>query len=177
MTSNLVDVIDSIVARTDKPEVSPNNPYLSMNSAFIGYIAGLIDGEGCVFIHRHEHLTRETPRPGYSLMVTIANTKFDLLSHLKLRLGGHIDKTNSRRGNEVDSYRLRFNSDRALWLLEVTYPYLILKSSQARLGMELQRKIRLRRTSKKHGAPLTEAEIDEMDSIKHAFTVLNRRGI
>jgi len=157
----------------DDLETPPDNPYLKLDNTFLAYVAGMIDGEGCIHIHRMKHRGRR--RETYTLMVTIANNSWDLLSHLRLRLSGCIDRSNAQRGRERTSYRLRFNGNNAAMLLEAVYPYLVLKSSHARIASEFQWRIRLRKTRKK--APLTPEEFYQMSDLKRVTTQLNRRGI
>jgi hypothetical protein len=165
-------VIEKFGSVFDDLETPSDNPYLKLGKTFLAYVAGLIDGEGCIFIHRMKHKRKR--RETFSLMVTIANTSWDLLSHLRLRLSGCIDKSNEQRGRERRSYRLRLNGNNAAMLLEAVYPYLVLKSSHARIASEFQRQIRLRKARKM--APLTPEEFYQMADFKRISTELNRRG-
>lgn len=152
----------------------PHNIYIHNKATLLAYVAGLVDGEGCIFIHRTKHPRN---RVTYSLLVTIANTDFDLLSHIKLRFGGNIDGSSNHelRGKECPSYRWRVNGERAAQFLEAICPYLVLKYPHARIGIELQEQIRARQ-NRKRGIRLTEEEVFSMEVLKQELSRLNRRG-
>jgi len=54
-----------------------------------GYIAGLIDGEGCIFIAKNPPTSRGVSHM-YSLNMQVGNTDLPVLEWLKQRVGGRI---------------------------------------------------------------------------------------
>jgi len=104
----ILERVDSLFNTTDRLETSPSNPYSKLPDTFLVYVAGLIDGEGCIFIHSSPNAKGE--RRQYDMGVTISNTSQELLSHLKLYLDGYTDKTTA---HSKQVYCLRFNSGNA----------------------------------------------------------------
>ena len=151
------------------------NYYVEHRPALLAYIAGLVDGEGCVFIHRNKHSGK---RVTYSLLVTIANSDVELLSYIQHRFDGRIDGSSNHelRGRERPSYRWCIHGEKAAQFLETICPYLVLKYSHALIAIELQEQIRGRQ-GRKRGIRLTEDEVFTMEALKQELSRLNRRGI
>ena len=67
----------------------------SLGETDFAYLAGIVDGEGTVSIHRN--VTRRKGRifVGYQPQLTISNTDLRMLEPLQGRFGGHIVKANT----------------------------------------------------------------------------------
>ena len=114
------------------------------------YIAGIIDGEGCVGVHKGK---------GNSLVprVQIANTQMNLLTWLLERIGtGYIHRT---------EYTSNYYDVKPL--LEATLPYLIIKKKQAELVLEF---LNLRLSRDKWFDPFTQREIEIREELKKLNT-------
>lgn len=99
------------------------------------YLAGIIDGEGCVFIQINEGVLRKN----YSLQCIVASTNFELLYWILETTGvGSIHKRHSRPGN-LQGWNYVSTTLNAKSILESVLPYLIVKKEQAILGIELQK--------------------------------------
>ena len=104
-----------------------------MTKAERGYLAGIIDGEGCIGIQKS--------KSGIQLKVGIFNTERSLLEWIQRRFGGTICDRLHQDGNKVE-YNYTFYGHRALDMLRTVYPYLVVKRKNAQLaflyGMTLQ---------------------------------------
>jgi hypothetical protein len=56
----------------------------------IGYIAGIIDGEGCIHISRPISRVKDCKSPIYQTYISVTNTEMAMLEWLHLRIGGNI---------------------------------------------------------------------------------------
>lgn len=88
------------------------------------YIAGIIDGEGCIRLA----WARSTVFP----QILIVNTNLKLLNILQEIYGGDIhEQKNAARRGWKRSYQWRLSWSRAVDLLDEVYPFLIIKREQA----------------------------------------------
>ena len=100
------------------------NPFKKLRVGELGYIAGLIDGEGSVSV--------EQPQTARCARVVISNTSQVLMEWLRNKLPeGKIYCTKKRKDTWKDAYTFRLNGVQAYHLLRVVYPYLIIKKEQA----------------------------------------------
>lgn len=97
------------------------------------YLAGLIDGEGCITITKQAR--KDTPTPVYQMVLVISQNDGDFLSHWQDRTG--IGSVNS--GNSAGGYQWRCSAANAARLLEQVYDYLVVKKDQAALALEFQK--------------------------------------
>ena len=93
------------------------------------YLAGIVDGEGCVSV------TYGTKAGHERIRLTISNTDRNLIDWLAARLGGCITCTQSR-GNRKPAYQWEVYSDKAFELLTILLPHLKLKHRQAELCLQ-----------------------------------------
>jgi hypothetical protein len=94
----------------------------------IGYLAGLIDGEGSLSVDKDYNMCS----------IFIANTSMLLVDWLQKNFGGHICKFKKRRDNWSESYR--WYASRTLdvkIILEAVIPYLTIKQDAARKMLEI----------------------------------------
>ena len=133
----------------------------------VAYLAGILDGEGCISI-----LKMRMKRPygvywHYALQLRIGNTYLPLLEWICERVGGKIyaqTYVTNWRGNRKQAYHWHMQGRQAANFLALVRPYLIVKSEQADLAMEF---IALGRET----APAARAEMRER------MRTLNVRGI
>ena len=106
-----------------------------MKQTDLAYIAGIMDGEGCICIVKRKSCSRK----GYSyqLRVTIVNTNEWLVHSLKMQYNGwvydHCSGTNKR------VWEWRVDSNLALSFLESIVKYLKLKRAEAEIAINFQR--------------------------------------
>lgn len=102
------------------------------NEADRAWLAAMVDGEGCIAIHRRMDEGRK--RPTFAPMVQVSNTNLALLERCKTIAGvGTI--SHSDRGRNRRIYRWCVMSNQARQLLRELYPHLIAKQPQARAAV------------------------------------------
>ena len=104
------------------------NPYL------VGYIAGLIDGEGSININ---HKKRQ-----YWLTVDIATTSYPCAQWLKSIIGGHIRISDKPNEKHKTGYHWTVTSRQALCLLQLMLPYLRIKKEEALVAIRFQKRMK-----------------------------------
>jgi len=95
----------------------------------MGYVAGIIDGEGCISVG-----SRGT-RGDFEARVTIANTNQELLEYIQSLVGGKLYSQDTRVGWKR-AYHLSWSGYDAIELCRITIPYLFLKRAQAGIILE-----------------------------------------
>lgn len=98
-----------------------------INKEVSSYLAGLIDGEGYVFINYNKKTNN------YVSGIYIKNTDKKMLEFVVKHLGGKIKSLKADKPNHKDSYVWWCFGRKAYALLEKTMPYLITKCEQAKL--------------------------------------------
>jgi len=100
----------------------------------VAYIAGIIDGEGTLSIHK-------TPT-GYSPVIQIVNTNKELIEFIRKYLGGasFCEIKHKHRKREKNCYYLKIRkTKKVLELCKLFLPYLIVKREQAKILIEFCR--------------------------------------
>jgi len=135
----------------------------------LAWLAGFIDGEGCISIHRRFLKRRATPE--YTIVLEVSNTKRNAILFLKDLCGGCV-KSYKPEGKTKVAYKWQAKAKVAKDILEPLFPYLRLKQEQAQLALELTWRL------KPHGynQELPEHEIEERETLYQKMKVLNRRG-
>ncbi|MFN8497319.1 MAG: LAGLIDADG family homing endonuclease [Anaerolineae bacterium] len=89
------------------------------------YVAGLVDGEGCIRLN------------GYSPTVFITNTSLPMLEKVQRIAGcGTITVSNEAKGKWREAYKWRCYGKNACYVLRHIAPFLTTKYSQARLMVD-----------------------------------------
>lgn len=108
------------------------------NEFDLSYVAGFFDGEGSVCIaesHRKDRLVE------YVLACGIGNTYFPILVFLKKRFGGtlHLNLSGQKRKEHYKPFlQWYLSGNKAIKFLKTILPYLIVKKSQAEVGIAFQ---------------------------------------
>ena len=107
-----------------------------MKRTDLAYVAGIVDGEGCIDIH---HRTR----PGhkyteFTLRVAVTSTDLWLLQMLKMGFGGAIQERKRYSLHRKPCWNWVITRKQAGEFLELILPYLHLKKPQAELGIKFQ---------------------------------------
>lgn|SRR5262245_7055895 len=87
------------------------------------YVAGIIDGEGCINFSR--------ARTTIFVRILVVNTNCELLEMLKDQYGGDIYPLSGRHTGWNQAYQWRLSGTKAIDLLDEIYPFLIVKRLQA----------------------------------------------
>lgn len=145
-----------------------------MNDINAAYLAGIIDGEGCVYVNRRKIAGRRKT-PGYSVKVVVSITSYSLvewfIKHADLTSIHYVENPGP---NRKPKWGCTWNNSKAEWLLNNVLPYLVIKKLQAMLGIELLE--HLRNTFGGKGKQVSEDNVVYRESIKQQISVLNKRG-
>ena len=141
-----------------------------MNRLDLAYVAGLIDGEGCV----HLCVTRGT----YRARVTVGMTEpaIPLLQWLHNSLGGSLTKSRQATSTWSAAWVWTLTGTAAADLLKSIQPYLRMKQEQARLVLEVEAvRNGLPRRPNGSGSWTPTARL-ECEEIKKSLHLLNAKG-
>lgn len=139
----------------------------AMTIAEAAYLAGIIDGEGSVIIHGRGK--------SIQLRLLITNTHQGVLEWATAVTGvGRVNSQYPARYSSIDggppvlrrpTYAWACNSDSAESVLKQIQPYMVIKSAQAALAIEVQRKLR---------DPSTKADLSWQEPARLQMKALNR---
>ena len=146
----------------------------------LAYIAGFIDGEGCLHIGKcrrtHPHKTTE-----YHAKILITNTCPDVLVWIQSLFGGYLHKTVDRGTGRRDCYNLHLSRAAAEELIDQVYPYLRMKAGQAnclRLFWALRKKFAYPKHPGVNGSrPSSKEYLDLQEACYRQNKALNKRGV
>ncbi len=118
----------------------------------LGYLAGMIDGEGCINISRR--MAKGGIRPSYRLELIIANNHRPMLEALGATYGGSIHEVSAGH------FQLRFGAAATFAVLTNCLPFLLIKGRQARIALDFYATF---------DQPLTDALVEVRESMKKAL--------
>ena len=141
-----------------------------MRKVDLAYVAGLIDGEGTICIHRNKVKNQKVY---LQLRVDITNTNEWLIQWLKFAFGGHTDvsRRDGKGKNWKPAWRWSLSSNRASTFLTLVLPYLRLKKPQAELAINFQKA----RGNRGHRSTEYELAVDEAQRI--VMAQYNKKGV
>jgi hypothetical protein len=145
-----------------------------MNQIQIGYLTGIIDGEGCVYVNRRKVAGRRKT-PGYSVKVVVSITDYSLVEWFSKHAKLTSICTYQPQGNRKRKWVCTWNNSKAEWLLNSILPYLVIKKRQAVLGLELLK--HLRTTPIVRGKEISKEVVEYREDIKQQISKLNFRGL
>jgi hypothetical protein len=135
----------------------------------LAYAAGLLDGEGTIFICRQKATAKGAISVSHYIQVSIVNTHKPTIEWTQKLLGiGKIIQTNQ---GKKPLYRIAFYSKEAIKVLKILLPYLKIKREQALLAIEFD-KVRCHMNSVKS----RQEELKKRDYYKLAIAKLNKFG-
>lgn len=112
----------------------------------IAYLAGIIDGEGCLTAGTYSKTT--AGNPSFQTMLKVSNTEEKLINWLKDTFGGLIcnyTPAQTAKNSRKQVFMWQVSGDRLLHICELTLPFSVSKKEQ------LQTMIKLRETFKDRG--------------------------
>lgn len=121
------------------------------------YVAGIVDGEGCISIFR----SRKQAKSGryqwltHQLVLTVANLDINLLNSLREAYGGGLHGV-----RYPDPHQWSVTGEAAEEVIRLIKPWLIVKAEQAKLALEFQEAGRGRSYGYKRPPELTEFRED-----------------
>ena len=142
-----------------------------MENTTAAYVAGLIDGEGCITItwHRNRSKSSGKDNPRFLPYITVTNTKMEIINWLLENFGGSFTTAHRTNGwNDCHTWYL-CTRDTVRVFLETIEPYVIIKKPQIKM---LTAFLDLGNSPGKHDDFLEEDRADIFLSMKE----LNKRG-
>ena len=136
----------------------------------LAYVAGLIDGEGCV------HL--DTPRRTYRARVSVGMTEpaLPLLQQLRTEWGGTLYQLRPATARWAAAWTWHLTGGPAAALLTAIRPYLRIKGAQADAAMEVER-IRSSLDRRANGQfAWTEEARQACEAVKMRMHAMNAKG-
>jgi len=140
-----------------------------MNEIDLAYLAGAIDGEGSIGIHK------SGASHTWDVQVDLYQTNYAWLEQFQNTFGGRIIATGRLLPRWKQQFHWYLGSKEAAQLLRKIKPYLRLKQEQANLCLELQRRIDLKLGLV--GRSLTKEEKAIREGLYKKCRLLNERGI
>lgn len=133
-----------------------------MDKAKFGYLAGIIDGEGCITISRG---FKDNNVINYNSIVMVTNTNEQVIKWLQGNFGGGFYKSKPNNFVSKPSFRWRLLKKHDIeMLLLATIPYLIIKKEQAKILLEF---VRLSRND----------DVQKRQELCSKIMALNKRGV
>ena len=108
----------------------------------LAYMAGIVDGEGCIMIGRKSQGKGEPPR--LTMIVNVVNTNEWLIQWIKMQFGGNIRNRFPPNPRAKMIWTWRVESKKAMEFLKLVMPYLQIKRPQAELAIQFQSRKRFR---------------------------------
>jgi len=143
------------------------------------YIAGFLDGEGSIGIHRD----RQRNKYGgfrYKLVVTLTNTNRKVLELIQNKIGGKIyELSSNRKTTQKPRYVLQLRRKEAEETLKKLLPFLIVKKQQALLALEYRKLVKPRKETIRHGpdgkfiSTLSKETLKKEEELYKMMLVLN----
>lgn len=139
---------------------------------WIPWLAGLIDGEGTIYLRPHGKKNSGC----YILVVVVYSTNLEILERIHdLTKVGHISKGIAREETVKKVYAWQVSSSDAEHILWIIKPFLIIKLLQCEVALRFRERVRSR-VGRGKSLTLTEEERQLRNALKEEMTVLNKRG-
>ena len=145
---------------------------LRLSSIDAAYLAGLVDGEGCITAcHRRAHSETRERNPSAIGGVRVAMCAPDLIQWIHSITGlGKVYHLPARKNTHKDSWLWTPGLRESARFLEAILPYLRLKGRQASLLVELAHIKSQSRRGRQHN-------LERQQEIVREIHVLNKRGL
>ncbi|MBA7584102.1 hypothetical protein ES708_26055 [subsurface metagenome] len=149
----------------------------------IAYLAGLVDGEGSIVVHRTrpqknrqrgngKFYSDKTPR--FVVDIAVSMTDKNTIYWIKSLFGGCVYKrADNRQERYRDLYCWQIRANKAIAVMKLLLPYLRTKKYQAILCTTFQEKLILKR-NKIWGKQITEKQLDKRESFYRTNKAMNR---
>jgi hypothetical protein len=131
------------------------------------YMAGLIDGEGSVYMV-------QTTRTSFTIHVAVTNTHMGVIEWCRTTFGGSLGKVirkGKQREHHAPGYQWACHCRYALACLRACVPYMKIKREQALLAIDFMDSMRER--GYQHGHPVPAEEVERRQAIKAQMSKLN----
>lgn len=105
------------------------------------YLAGLLDGEGCIYISKYKRKGKQNYY--YLMRVVISGTSRELMLWVYSIFGGCFCKDcHLPRKNRAVNFKIQWGDNKACELLKLVLPYLKLKRPEAELAISFQENLK-----------------------------------
>lgn len=142
-----------------------------LSEAEKGYLAGFIDGEGCVSVAKGKH-SRCKDKTFHTAKITIGNTNMKMLEIFEKVGVGYIYYRKSKKPRQKDAIIWCMCSNAVRAILPQIASYMVLKRPQARLVLEF---LDLAKNVNNNGND-RQAYLKRADEIFQEMKVLNKKG-
>ena len=117
-----------------------------INETSKSYIAGIVDGEGCIGIWK-----REPTSKSYALKLKVKMNDYHSIKYIQKNFGGNIYISSGflRNGKKYNGfYSIEYASTKAAHILKLILPYLKVKKQQAQVAIKFNKLKQKHPTSK-----------------------------
>lgn len=123
--------------------ITPEPIMPNLNEPEKAYIAGFLDGDGCICMFAKVPKNKQHRRSlHYSFTVTIGNTDSEIIQYLFSKFGGSMYKRKKTRKNWRVFQYWRICDRHASAFLKMIYPYLRIKRKQAEIIIKFRNEVR-----------------------------------
>jgi hypothetical protein len=130
-------IVRGLIARL----YSSRRTFKNIEPELRAYLAGLLDGEGCIQIQQPHHGGKH--RSGWALVVTIGVTSGELMG-LYAEAGRPGSMSLQERPPHKPMFSWRMSGRAAEWFLRAVQPYLRIKAPHAKVGLAFRATIKSR---------------------------------
>lgn len=147
----------------------PNAKMDMLTDNDLAYLAGIVDGEGCIRVARHSTYPHR-----FNCILTVTNTNPVLMDWLKQTFGGNISTHQPSNSNHKISYVWTISGSNSVKLVKIVKPFLKLKVEQASLLLSfwaIHESWNVRT-----GAPTFWGYTEQAAAVAEAMRILNKKG-
>lgn len=145
------------------------------------YLAGLFDGEGCLSIVEDTSKKKITPTPVLTLVAVVSSCDKFILDYWKNKTGiGSVNLSKKASGNARDGFAWVVSGKSAVDLINLMYPYLLIKKDEADIAYRFQETKGLNFCGRRVSPEIMEIRFqyrNELTRIKHHPTKRGRPRI
>lgn len=140
----------------------------------IAYLAGFVDGEGCIRVACNRGNVKRGCSPSYRLHIVVCQKEDNKrpLELLKETFGGWLGRSSSRKGCKPMMSWVA-DGDIAAEALRFLLPYLNVKRDAARVGLSFHYMKEVYRLGRKSGEKLSPAEVEVGELFTKLFYAIN----
>jgi hypothetical protein len=146
------------------------------------YLAGIIDGEGCIHIGCFRKITKYRKSPHFQTYINVSNTSEVLIDWLKNTFGG-AKRTYTPRQTPNNSRKKVFQwaawSDQVEHICELILPYVVIKKKEVEIMIEMRKTFKepkLPRTVPGHGPlPISQEVLEKREFLRISLRDLHQR--
>jgi len=136
----------------------------------IAYLAGIIDGEGSIYIQCRKVGNHLSFFPRFQ----IVNTNKELMYWIHKKFGGILVEKDRSKHNKIWRLQYEWITNRHIMdqLLKLIFPFLICKKEHAKIMMEFRKTF-----LQKKSFHISSEELSLRNEFMHKLKVLNKRGV